>query len=78
MNLFQIWLITIKINKSGIQNICFTDESCFGGNHKFDLPNEIIINNISSTVVLAQYNLEKEENIIQLKWNESRENWDCF
>ena len=78
MAYFHSSIITIKINKSGIQSIYFTDANCYRGNHKFDLPDEIIINNIFSTVVLAQYNLEKEENTIQLKWNEPRENWDCL
>ena len=75
---FHFSIITIKINTSGMQNIYFTDESCFNGIHKFNLPDEVIINNVSRNVVLAQYNLENEENIIQLKWNEPRENWDCL
>ena len=75
---FQFSIITIKINKRGKENIYFTGDICYGGSTKFDLPDEVFINDIPTKVVSDLYDLENEENIIQLKWNEPRENWGCL
>ena len=69
-------IITIKINQIGMQNIYFTGPEC--RNYRFDLPDEVIINGKSETVVSGQYDLKSEENTIQLKWNNWKENWGCL
>ena len=70
--------ITIKINKSGMQKIYFTGDSCYH-NRKFELPNKVFINNREiEEVVLNEYSLEEEQNTIKLQWNERKENWGCL
>ena len=69
-------IITIKINETGSQNIYYDGTKCHSG--KFDPPDEIIINNEKQNSISAKYDFETTDNIIQLKWNEKRENWGCL
>ena len=69
-------IITIKINQTGMQNIFNGEDSCY--RDMFDPPNKVIINNIEQNPMSARCYLEKEENIIKLKWNDARENWGCL
>ena len=45
---------------------------------KFSLPDKVIINNETQENILPLINFEKTNNIIQLIWNEPRENWGCL
>ena len=69
-------IITITINQSGLQNIFNGEDSCF--RDKFDIPDEVVINNVKKDIILYQYDFEGINNIIQLKWNDARENWGCL
>ena len=70
-------IITIKIKKSGRQNILFGGDSCFGDS-KFTTPDEVIINNAKQYYNSIQYDFEETDNIIQLKWHNFSENWGCL
>ena len=69
-------IITIKINETGLQKIYNDRTRCHSG--KFDPPDEIIINNEKQNSISAIHYFETTDNIIQLKWNEKRENWGCL
>ena len=75
---FHSSIITIKINKTGMQNILFEGEICYNTRPKFVFPDEVIINGVSQINISAKYNFERENNTIQLIWNESTENWGCL
>ena len=70
-------IITIKINKTGYQNIYSSETQCLD-KIKFDPPNNVIINGLNITNFSDVYYLEKEENIIELHWNNRKENWGCL
>ena len=70
-------IITIKINQSGRHNILYGGNSC-DRNELYDRPDEIIINNAKQYLIETYYDFEGTNNIIQLKWNEPRENWGCL
>ena len=70
-------IITIKINSSGRQKILFDGGSC-DRNELYDPPDEIIINNARQYTIQTQYDFETTNNVIQLKWNQKRENWGCL
>lgn len=69
-------IITIKINKNGTHKIFDDSNYCWGD--KFSLPDKVIINNETQENILPFINFEKTNNIIQLIWNEPRENWGCL
>ena len=73
---FHSSIITIKINETGNQNIFNDEKTCYSS--KFDIPDEVIINGEKQANISAQYYFTDSDNIIQLKWNESRENWGCL
>lgn len=70
--------ITIKIKESGMQKIFFEGSACYSTRPKFDFPDAVIINDEKLINISAKYNFERENNTIQLIWNESRDNWGCL
>ena len=64
--LFHSSYITIKINKSGNQNIFFDGFIQADGVIVFTKPKEIHINNVRQDNVQNNYNFEKGNNMIKL------------
>ena len=71
-------IITIKINETGWQNIFYGESQCIEDRPKFDLPDEVFINDEKLENIEYQYNFETTDNIIQLIWNNPGENWGCL
>ena len=69
--------ITIKIKESGMQNILFYGD-CYITSVKYDMPDEIYINNEKQIIISTKYDFERTDNTIKLVWYEARENWGCL